>query len=282
MESEEKQQNYIHQKRPSRPPGWIPPNKRPQKPKPRYVRPEFSFDTIHGLPLKEVECYVPSKSERHAARQEFDGRFSEDGKVMLKEGVRAKFLKHLAEKHSAALKENLGLTDEQIAQMAERGRAPAGFNVHHKLPLHIGGKNEFSNLILIPLYPHDQLHHDVLDRQVDNMKECERRTILLPTCDDMVYDPKKYGFYKDNQKVEANYTSKVKVENYSKNYLPEHIAEIRAKQEPDPEKKIVPLFKTLQNMSTAAKTAALYPERAAAVPPPPQAMQKRLSDKARD
>ena len=32
MESEEKQQNYIHQKRPSRPPGWIPPNKRPQKP----------------------------------------------------------------------------------------------------------------------------------------------------------------------------------------------------------------------------------------------------------
>lgn len=97
METEEKQQNYIHQKRPSRPPGWIPPNKRPQKPKPRYVRPEFSFDTIHGLPLKEVECYAPTKPERQAARQEFDGQFSEDGKVMLKEGVRAKFLKHLAE-----------------------------------------------------------------------------------------------------------------------------------------------------------------------------------------
>ena len=37
---------------------------------------KFSFDTIHGLPLKEVECYAPTKPERQAARQEFDGQFS--------------------------------------------------------------------------------------------------------------------------------------------------------------------------------------------------------------
>ena len=55
------------------------------------------------------------------------------------------------------------------------------------------------------------------------------------------------------------------------------IAEIRAKQEPDPEKKIVPLFKTLQNMSTAAKTAALYPERVSTGSSPPENATERAS-----
>ncbi len=281
MEKDASEKPYLHQKRPERPPGWLPPNKRPQKPKPRYVRPEFSFDTIHGLSLKETECYVPTKAEREAARLEFDGQFSADGKTLVKEGMRAKFLKHLAEKHAKELKENLGLDDGQISQMAERGRVPNGFNVHHKLPLHVGGKNEFSNFILIPLYPHDQLHRDILDKQIENMKEGERRTILLPACEDMVYDPKKYGYMKNNQKVEPNYESRVDVAKYSDNYLPEHIAEIRSKREKTEKPKVISLFKTLKEISESGKAAALLPERVAAVPPPPPAVQKKISEKGR-
>ena len=221
------------------------------------------------------------KAEREAARLEFDGQFSADGKTLVKEGMRAKFLKHLAEKHAKELKENLGLDDGQISQMAERGRVPNGFNVHHKLPLHVGGKNEFSNFILIPLYPHDQLHRDILDKQIENMKEGERRTILLPACEDMVYDPKKYGYMKNNQKVEPNYESRVDVAKYSDNYLPEHIAEIRSKREKTEKPKVISLFKTLKEISESGKAAALLPERVAAVPPPPPAVQKKISEKGR-
>ena len=52
----------------------------------------FSFDTIHGMKLKETEYVVPSSAERKARRAEFQGSNG-------KEGVRSKFLKMLANDH---------------------------------------------------------------------------------------------------------------------------------------------------------------------------------------
>lgn len=281
----DKKKEYEQRKRPviERPAGWIPPNKRPQTPKPRYVRPEFSFDTIHGLPLKEVECVAPDKEEKVARRKEFDGEFSADGTTLVKEGMRAKFLKHLANNFAPVLKENLGLTDKEISEMASRGRVPKGFNVHHKLPLHVGGKNELGNLILIPLMPHDQLHHDVLDQQIANMKPGEHRTILLPASDEMIYDPKKFGYTRDNRQVEPNYETKVQAGNYSNNYLPEHIAEIRSRQKEEEQvAKQVSLFSKLKQISLALPANAPEP-RAAATPPAPerQALMNKMTDRNR-
>ena len=188
----------------------------------------FSFDTIHGLKLKEVEYKVPSKAERVAKREEFNGVKDENGNVVV-EGMRSKFLKMLAAEHADELKEKLGLRDDQIARMA-RGESVKGYNVHHKLALHGGGKNEFSNFILTPLYPHDQWHHDVMDPQLIGIREGESRKINIPYTDEMIYDPKKFGFTKENQPVKPNYVSNVDPVSYPTLYTAEHVATLRERQ----------------------------------------------------
>ncbi len=180
---------------------------------------KFNFDTIHGLKLKKVTYKVPSSAERKARRAEFQGH---DGK----EGMRSKFLKMLAKEHEKELRENLGFGDAEIKLMSE-GKSVPGYNVHHKLPIHGGGKNEFSNFILTPLYPHDQWHHDILDPQIaDCMGSGQEKEVMLPWTDEMVYDPKKYGITRDNVNVEPNYSSRVNPNNYPKIYTAEQVADV--------------------------------------------------------
>ncbi len=178
----------------------------------------FNFDTIHGMKLKKVVYHVPSSDERKAKRAEFQGH---DGK----EGMRSKFLKMLAKDHEKQLRDQLGFTDAEINLM-KQGRSVPGYNVHHKLPLHGGGKNEFSNFILTPLYPHDQWHHDVLDPQIaDCMGTGQSKEVMLPWTDAMIYDPKQFGVTKDNAKVQPNYASRVNPNNYPKIYTAEQVAD---------------------------------------------------------
>lgn len=198
----------------------------PYQPRGRYNADQragnFSFDTIHGLKLKEVEYTVPPIAERKAKRAAFNGGRDKNGKL-IGGGARAIFLQMLARDHEKELVEKLGLTERDLDGM-RHGYTPNGFNVHHKLSLHGGGKNEISNFILTPLYPHDQFHHDVIDPQLIGIKEGETRKILIPWTDEMIYDPKKYGFYKENQPVKPNYVSNVDPAKYPELYLPEHIS----------------------------------------------------------
>ena len=137
----------------------------------------FPFTEINGFKLKEVEWTVPDKKTRKKLRNGFDK-------------VRKEFLMHIGETMEPALRD-LGLTDKQIQQIKE-GSAPKGYNVHHKLPIHGGGKNEFSNLILIPMPPHNELHQKVMDPQVAQMQSGESKKVLIPWTDDMVYvDPER-------------------------------------------------------------------------------------------
>lgn len=132
----------------------------------------FDFDTINGFKLIDVEYTVPPKGERKRCRSAFNG-------------VRSEFLKHIAANCEDALR-NLGITDQQLQQI-KNGRTPLGFNVHHKLPIHGGGKNEFSNLIFMPIPPHNELHHKVMDPQVCSMQEGESKKVKIPWSDNMVY-----------------------------------------------------------------------------------------------
>ena len=135
---------------------------------------KFGFDEIHGFKLIDVEYKVPPKREREARRSQF-------------KGIRADFLREIGRTHEKELRA-IGMNDAMI-EMVKSGRTPKGYNVHHTLPIHGGGKNEFSNFILMPIPPHDDLHHKVLDAQVLKMQEGDSKMVKLPWSDDMVYIP---------------------------------------------------------------------------------------------
>ena len=63
-----------------------------------------------------------------------------------------------------------------------------------------------------------------MDAQLLGIREGETRTIKIPYTDEMIYDPKKFGFTKENQPVQPNYTSNVNPANYPELYKPEHIS----------------------------------------------------------
>ena len=192
----------------------------------------FNFDTIHGLQLKEVEYRIPDAAERKRMRNAFAKK-------------RVEFLQYLATEKRDLLIERLGLSDEEINLMKE-GRSVNGYNVHHMHPLALGGKNEFSNFILTPLAPHDQWHHDVMDPQVNpsgrSYDEIEGKhgTFKIPYSDEMIYDPKKYGFTRDGKTVEPNYTSHEDLESKPQNYTVEQVAQRNARNGRTTAKTIAP------------------------------------------
>lgn len=135
---------------------------------------QFEFDTFNGFTLVEAEYRVPSKEERKQKRDAFDA-------------VRKEFLKYIGE-HCVSQLRRLGMTNEQLDQI-QKGQAPNGFNVHHKLPLQGGGTNSFSNLIFIPIKPHDELHNCIIKPQIGEIEAGESKKIRLPWSDQMVYEP---------------------------------------------------------------------------------------------
>lgn len=144
------------------------------KTKQNAERGEFSFDVINGLALKETVYKMPPKPKREAMRDNF------------KKEARPAFLKYLAEHKEAELRA-IGVSDTGLALM-RKGMSANGFNVHHKLPIHGGGTNDFTNLILMPVKQHDELHHIVIDPQIKNIAEIKSgKTIKLPWTDDMVW-----------------------------------------------------------------------------------------------
>lgn len=129
-------------------------------------------DSIHGIPIVDVEFTVPPLSERKRTRNQF-------------RRIRSSFLKHIGENCEKELKA-MGLTKTQV-ETVKKGKSPSGYNVHHKLPIHGGGKNEFSNFILIPIPPHNDLHNKIINPQLKGIQEGETRIIKIPMPKEMVF-----------------------------------------------------------------------------------------------
>ena len=134
----------------------------------------FNFDTINGFKLVEREYKTPKKGRREKTREEF------------KQTVRPAFLKYIAEHHEPELRK-LGVSDKGL-EMMKKGMGVNGCNVHHKLPIHGGGTNDFSNLIFMPIPPHDELHNEVINPQIKNMDTRMGVMIKLPWREGMVWE----------------------------------------------------------------------------------------------
>lgn len=131
-------------------------------------------DQIHGIPVVEVPYTAVSKKRVKELRREFTGQ-------------RKAFLKELAETQTDALRQ-MGLSDNMIGLLA-KGETPNGFNVHHKMPLAGGGKNEFSNFILIKNDPYHTDIHKISDLQIVTMNDGETKTVKIPMPQGSIFIP---------------------------------------------------------------------------------------------
>ncbi|MGN0903754.1 MAG: HNH endonuclease [Alphaproteobacteria bacterium] len=145
-------------------------------PKSERLDPAQVPDTCFDIPCVMMEFKVPPLEERQERRREFET------------GVRADFIRHLARTQYKELRA-AGITDKQIRGMRQ-GYTPNGFNTHHMVPIHGGGTNDFSNLILMRRVPyHDMLHNQVINPQIRGIQEGESITIKIPFSDKKVFVP---------------------------------------------------------------------------------------------
>ena len=131
-------------------------------------------DQVHGIPVVEVSYTAVDKKHVKEMRHEFTG-------------MRRAFLKELAATQTDALKQ-MGFSDNMIGLLA-KGESPKGFNVHHKMPLAGGGKNEFSNFILIKNDPYHTDIHKVSDLQIAKMNAGETKIVKIPMPQGSVFIP---------------------------------------------------------------------------------------------
>ncbi|MDR2092797.1 MAG: HNH endonuclease [Azoarcus sp.] len=92
---------------------------------------------LHGFTIEKVS--YTRKRDRNLYRKErseFDST------------VKGAWLREVARTHRAELL-SAGLGDAQVDAMARDGKAPEGYQVHHRIPLDDGGTNAPDNLILM-------------------------------------------------------------------------------------------------------------------------------------
>lgn len=144
---------------------------------------------LHGFRYQLIEY---QKKDREIYKSE-RANFSKTDRI--------KWLKTIASTHYNELKQ-AGLSDSQINLMKDKGRAPLGYQVHHRIPLDDGGTNDFNNLILIKdNVEHRSIHgfYNPGELQIKLMTEGEKAHIALPVPPEnaIVYPNLESGYYSD-------------------------------------------------------------------------------------
>lgn len=141
-------------------------------------------DSIHGAPVVDVSYTAASKKQVKELRREFTP-------------ARHDFLISLALTQKDVLL-SLGISEKAVAEML-KGNAPNGYNVHHKIPLAGGGKNDPSNFILIKNDPYHTDFHKISDVQICKMQDGETKTVKMPMPEGSIFIPPK-----EHQKTQEN------------------------------------------------------------------------------
>jgi len=126
---------------------------------------------LHGFTIQRVS--YERKLDRQQYKYEREREFN---------AVRKAWIKEIGVKHSSEL-EGAGISKAEITYMVETGRAPKGYQVHHRVPLDDGGTNAYDNLILI----RDDVEHRAIhgyynpgERRIELMKYGEAGEVALP------------------------------------------------------------------------------------------------------
>ncbi|MBD1895741.1 SBBP repeat-containing protein [Coleofasciculus sp. FACHB-129] len=79
-----------------------------------------------------------------------------------------------------------GLNDADILRLS-KGNRPDGWEIHHKLPLKIGGNNSFDNLVLIKKHPHHKVLTNAQDDLSRQMSEGDELVVDWPSPEGFIY-----------------------------------------------------------------------------------------------
>lgn len=176
--------------------GWFAANGRNNQPSQAIAYHHSGAVVLHGFTVEKFH-YV-KKADREVYKNERTKEFNK---------IRPLYCKHLAESHRAELI-SAGLSNPEIDRMAETGRPPDGYQVHHRYPLDDGGTNDFGNLILM----RDDIEHRAVhgrfnpnELAVDTLTPGKGATVahLLPPADAKVYPNAASGYV--SEKVSNHY-----------------------------------------------------------------------------
>ncbi|PKU21962.1 HNH endonuclease signature motif containing protein [Telmatospirillum siberiense] len=135
----------------------------------QYEEPGQDVRGLPGIPTEDFLYERRSKVEHDRLRQAFS------------KGVKREFRRYLAEECRDEL-QAAGFSDGEIETFAS-GKSVKGFNIHHVHPLDDSGTNDFSNLVLMDMWSHSQLHR-TLDPLLVNRRSAE---VPLPVPPGHVY-----------------------------------------------------------------------------------------------
>jgi uncharacterized protein len=132
---------------------------------------------LPGVDTARVNYVKRDREEYRDLRRAFDN------------GIRADFARSLVSTpEGIAAARRAGLDDDAIALLG-RGRIPAGYQVHHKLPLDDGGTNDFSNLVLIRNSPYHTALTNAQRELVGDLPVGGSRQVDFPVPPGSIYPP---------------------------------------------------------------------------------------------
>jgi hypothetical protein len=125
---------------------------------------------LHGFTIERISY---TRKDRTRYKQERNGDF---------EAIRPAWIREIGAKHATEL-EAAGISQADIVRMVETGKAPLGYQVHHRLPLDDGGTNAYDNLILM----RDDVEHRAVhgyfnpgEQRIKRMSYGEDGDVALP------------------------------------------------------------------------------------------------------
>lgn len=143
------------------------------------------YGILHSkTPQEKHPLKLISKQAHRKARWEYEREYYEGDKP-------TRIIRIMAE--SGMLD---GSFSNNVIKSAKKfGKLPEGYQIHHIVPLKLGGSNELSNLCVVDAETHVQMHRLIYQPVMDRMQENETAILLLPSFKNVICKEDREAFF---------------------------------------------------------------------------------------
>lgn len=82
-----------------------------------------------------------------------------------------------------------------IKEAKKSGKLPKGYQVHHIIPIKLGGSNELNNLCIVDAETHTMLHRFIYQPLLEKLREGETAFVKLPLFERVLYKEDRDRFF---------------------------------------------------------------------------------------